>query len=454
MLTTIEALEKDIELFQKNIQSSNKLIEIIQSTIQAVEEQGTLFNDKTSVLQELIQNIPENVEHLNEKSISEHKKSISDMLRTEHTIYMESVQGYKEQLVRCINVLESKQVEYLHFMQELQAALEAALTNHSSDLSQIKTSLLEESRTVMSEMNAESARTSAGHAEQVEKAVLDCKEHLIQCISVIESKQAEYLEAMKTAQSSLDAAYEKHSTDLNQFQTDLSAESRRVMAEMTAENTKALDDYIQQMKLLLDDTKASTISCTEKISDAVLGIARSEQQYEELLQTTQKNFVEQVQNCMTALSDAQIHFDQKMLGINESLLSFIETIKSSNEEYANTVESKVVAAVEAINEKDSELISRIDTGFKSTETAITSSSASLMEYAKKLSGNMYKVLQKETEKSTATILKTMKTSTEEHNLDKVYDLMLKIQTRNTIGFVLLGIGVLAALGFSIAYYFI
>lgn len=46
MLTTIEALEKDLALFQKNIQGSSQLIEIIQNTIQSVDSQSKLFAEK------------------------------------------------------------------------------------------------------------------------------------------------------------------------------------------------------------------------------------------------------------------------------------------------------------------------------------------------------------------------------------------------------------------------
>lgn len=193
----------------------------------------------------MIQQLPKDIERQNTKSLTAHQQNISDVLHTEHNIYMETVHGYKEQL--------------------------------------------------------------------------------IQCVCALESKQGEYLQLMQTAQASLDAVCEKHSIELNQFKTDLEAESRRAMSELSIEHTQALDVYLRQMKFILDDTKASMDSHVVKISDAVQGIYQSEQRYSAHLQETQQNFAEQIQIYLSGLSTAQNDFEQKYVNITDSLSGFVDT---------------------------------------------------------------------------------------------------------------------------------
>jgi len=74
----------------------------------------------------------------------------------------------------------------------------------------------------------------------------------------------------------------------------------------------------------------------------------------------------------------------------------------------------------------------------------------LDELTKGINAKLFKFIPRVAEKSTDDVLNAIQAATNDNNLDKVYGLLLKVQRNNRIGFIMLGIGMLLAIGLGVA----
>lgn len=87
MLTTIQALEREIDQFHKNIKDSNELMKILMSVASLTKTQTESFETRTKVLQDELAKLPPELSDLFQKKIEEFVQEVHN----EHQSYQTAV---------------------------------------------------------------------------------------------------------------------------------------------------------------------------------------------------------------------------------------------------------------------------------------------------------------------------------------------------------------------------
>ncbi len=96
MLTTIQELEQEIDLFHKNIKDSNELMKILMSVASLTRTQTESFDVRTKVLQDELAKLPPELCDLFQKKIEEFVQAVHNEHQSYHTAVAKLMDGYAD----------------------------------------------------------------------------------------------------------------------------------------------------------------------------------------------------------------------------------------------------------------------------------------------------------------------------------------------------------------------
>lgn len=114
MLETIEKLEKDIDLFHKNVTSSNELHKHMESLVKTIGDQSKLLDEEFESIKKLIDSVPSSVKEENETIMLSYIEKFS----SEQAKVISSFDETREELNKSIVVFNEK---YNHFLEKLES---------------------------------------------------------------------------------------------------------------------------------------------------------------------------------------------------------------------------------------------------------------------------------------------------------------------------------------------
>lgn len=179
-MPTIEDLEKEIELFRKNISGSNALMAALTSIVAVSKDQTQAFETKTAELQALIAKLPEDVK----SEFSECIKSFTAEMQAERTRYENEIASLLEKYAKSFGDAEEKitgtpgNVEKVMntSLEQMQAKVMAAQQQYAEQLKLATTQFVDKTTACMTQLDEKySAFIAKLDATNVDQIYLLCE---------------------------------------------------------------------------------------------------------------------------------------------------------------------------------------------------------------------------------------------------------------------------------------
>lgn len=153
MLTTIQELEREIELFHKNVKESNELMNILMSVTTLTKTQTEAFDTRTKALYEDLAKLPPELSELVQKKIANFIQTIHSEQQAYQTSVAQLIGGYTDKVEKAEEVIS-----------EIPTALEAQLKKDRAENA-------EELKKVQEQFATELSKANAAFAEQLKSVV-------------------------------------------------------------------------------------------------------------------------------------------------------------------------------------------------------------------------------------------------------------------------------------------
>lgn len=179
-MPTIEDLEKEIELFHKNISGSNALMAALTSIVSVSKDQTQAFEAKAAELEALISKLPEDVK----REFSECINSFTSEMQAERIRYEKEIATLLEKYAKTFVDAEEKivgtpgNVEKVMntSLEQMQAKVIAAQQQYADQLQQATTQFVDKTTACMAQLDEKySAFIAKLNATNVDQIYLLCE---------------------------------------------------------------------------------------------------------------------------------------------------------------------------------------------------------------------------------------------------------------------------------------
>ena len=283
MLGTIEELEKEIELFQKNIAASGEMVQLLSQMLEQIKSQNEEFGSKSQTLIQRVEGLPGTIEAANNASNSVIQGNVATELgkalngfAIEQTKYLQGLELTKQQIQTYIEQIQAQEkmttdriATLLTKVDGVPAAIEAE--NSKSNL-EIRTNIITE----------------------LDKAVKN-----------FASEQVKYLQELNNTKQQI-SSYIEHINVAEQASIERGQELLKkvesVLNAIEAENQKNNSLILEHMKVVMEE--------------AVHGFAKEQEGYRSDLKKTQ----ESISKCEEILATKYGEFIESLEKMNISNL--------------------------------------------------------------------------------------------------------------------------------------
>lgn len=229
MLTTIQELEREIDLFHKNVKDSNELMKILMSVASLTETQTESFEVRTKALHDELAKLPPELSDLFQKKIEGFIQDVHNEHQAYQTAVAELMDGYAAKFAKAGSSLEG-------IPSALESQLQKDRTENVAGLKQIQ-----------EQYAADLAKTNEAFSKQLQAVVegIQAVPGLIQ-----EHSDQQYGTFLKELEKMVDARMaqlsdtEKRVADLSQ---QLEAKYDAFVTKLEATNMDQLYKYCQDM---------------------------------------------------------------------------------------------------------------------------------------------------------------------------------------------------------------
>lgn len=130
MLGTIEDLEKDIELFQKNIAASGEMVQLLKQMLEQIKLQNKEFEVKSQGLIFRVDELPSTINDANSANNSKIKSDVASELE-------KSLQSFAMEQTRYLQGLELTKQQIQNYVKQIQAQEKMAADRVSTVLTKV-----------------------------------------------------------------------------------------------------------------------------------------------------------------------------------------------------------------------------------------------------------------------------------------------------------------------------
>lgn len=234
MLTTIEDLEKEIDIFHKNVSNSNELVSLIDLTQNALEKQSSDLCQKADELHGLISTLPDNIKLGNKDLVEQLLNSLSmvqekfeqalDSAQKEYTkrfaqtekvvssIPGELKKDNESALAKQVELLKKVQDNYVIALKEYLSDFASRLEGFGETAGQLSDSLSAEQEKFKQALNSVQKDTVEGFAETEKVVSSTLKAHKDDLISQLN-------ESIRVAQELSLSLEEKQNTFIEKLES-------------------------------------------------------------------------------------------------------------------------------------------------------------------------------------------------------------------------------------------
>lgn len=200
MLGAIEELEKDIELFQKNVAASGELVQLLKQLIERIRQQNNELDEKTQMLLSRVDEMPSVIERANSSSntqirgdvASELEKAIQK-LSLEQAKYIQGLEETKQQINNNIEHIEAQEKSSIDRVSALMMKVDGIPA--SVEAENIKSNTVVKNDVAMV-VNA-AVLDFGKEQEKYVSALKQTQEHIEKCEIQLKEKYTEFVECLE-----------------------------------------------------------------------------------------------------------------------------------------------------------------------------------------------------------------------------------------------------------------
>jgi chromosome segregation ATPase len=237
MLGTIEELEKDIELFQKNVAASEELQTLLKQMLEEIRNQNSDFNAQSTALVSRVDNLPAMIENANISSNTQVKNDVASEVDR-------ALQSFADNQNRYLQGLEQTKQQIQTYLEETK--------NQKKEFSDETAAVLAKWDTVLESVVTENHNTNVELKADMDK-LLSGK------VAEFSAEQGKYIDELQRTQESL-----------QNCESQLNAKYKEFIG--TLEKMNISNIYEQNVQLKAELNKRTTILMVISIISIVVGI--------------------------------------------------------------------------------------------------------------------------------------------------------------------------------------
>lgn len=230
MLTTIQELEQEIDLFHKNIKESNDLMNILKSVAALTKSQTESFDVRTKALQDELAKLPTEVSDLIQQKIEGFVQTVHSEHQAYQTAVAQLMDGYAEKIAKAeVSIsgvpaaletqLQKDRAENVADLKKIQEQYSADLTKANQDFSEQLKAVVESVQKIPVQIKEDSAQQYAAFLKELEKLMdarmaqlADTEKRVVELSQQLESKYDAFVAKLEA--TNMDQLY-KYCQDMN-----------------------------------------------------------------------------------------------------------------------------------------------------------------------------------------------------------------------------------------------
>ena len=279
MLGTIENLEKDIELFQKNIAASGEMVQLLKQMLEQIKLQNEEFDVKSQGLISRIDGLPATINDANSASNLKIKSDVASELE-------KSLQNFSIEQTRYLQGLELTKQQVQNYVEQIQTQEKMTADRVSTVLTKVDG--------IPNMIEAENAKSNleikSGIAVELDKAVKN-----------FALEQAKYLQDLDRAKQQMKGYVEQvHASEKT--------------------STERIKDLIEKVESILSAIEAENLKSNALLKDNISLI----------IEGAIRSFSKEQESYMMGLSKMQANIKKCEEGLEVKYREFIDSLEKMN----------------------------------------------------------------------------------------------------------------------------
>ncbi len=200
MLGTIEDLEKDIELFQKNIAASGEMVQLLSQMLEQIKYQNEEFGSKSQTLIQRVEGLPRTIEAANNASNSIIQGNVATELgkalngfATEQTKYLQGLELTKQQIQTYIEQIQAQEKMTTDRISTLLTKVDGVPAAIEAENQKNNSRVLESMKVVTGEAVQGFAKEQESYRSDLKKT----QESISKCEEMLATKYGEFIESLE-----------------------------------------------------------------------------------------------------------------------------------------------------------------------------------------------------------------------------------------------------------------
>lgn len=280
MAPTIEELEKEITLFQKNISESNALMSALSNVVSVTKSQTSVFEKRTAELQLLIGKLPPEVGGLFDEKIA----SLIKDLQLEYKAYQDGISSIVSGYLKKLSETENRII---------------------ATVSEVESKIVEAPAVLDRTLNAAQTR----YAEELAQAQAQHNERF----HAFEKQLTELQEKLCAFSPELKAAFDQ---SIAAFMQEIAAEHQEHQAAITSTMSEYAKTVLEVESAITGTPAAIRDEITDAINQAQVISQNTQQKYSEQLSSATESYISRSDLCMKQLTDNYAAFISKLESTN------------------------------------------------------------------------------------------------------------------------------------------